>query len=83
MVSVPSVSLTTSVVGSDKASVCVCVISNRVEGTGLGVGGPPHNFRIQEMEAEESGDEGFSQLSKDGSDANLVYIRSHMQKSAL
>lgn len=64
----------------------MCVVSDKVEGTGPGVGGPPRNFRIQAMEAEESGDEGFSQLSKDGSDAsdaNLAYIRSHMQKSAL
>lgn len=56
------------------------VIIIKAEATELDIGGTPDNSRIFEVEVGESGSQGFSQLSK-GFDANLDYIRSHMNNS--
>lgn len=55
----------------------VCVITSKAEATELDAGGTPANSRICEVEAGESGSQGFSQLSN-GLDTNLGYIRSHI-----
>lgn len=48
------------------------VISTKVEVKEQDAGDTLHDSRSQEVEAEESGDGGFSQLSNNGSEATWV-----------